>query len=246
MNPIVLTDLDDTLFQTMPKCPPGITGLRQMSTLIDGTASGFATPLQQSFLRWLEAGSVIPVTARGREVLARVDIAAAPAICANGGCILTADGTLDTVWHGRLTDEARQTEAVGDVYRALTDGLCGERFRHWSVEEAGLDLYIVIKSNLQDEAALSDLQRQLAPKVPAGWRCHRNGNNLAYLPPWLSKRYATRYLIAQLRDEHPDRPIIGIGDSVSDAGFMDLCDFAMVPTGSQLWAHITDGSDWID
>ena len=30
MNPVILTDLDDTLFQTLPKCPPGAEGLRQM------------------------------------------------------------------------------------------------------------------------------------------------------------------------------------------------------------------------
>jgi hypothetical protein len=246
MNPIVLTDLDDTLFQTLPKCPPDADGLRLMSTLVDGSPSGFATPLQQNFLRWLQAGVVIPVTARGSDVLARVDIKAAPAICANGGCILGDDGALDRVWHAQLTDHAREAEPVREVYRQLTDGLCTDRFRHWSVEEAGLDLYIVIKSNMQDDQALAELERDLAPHLPAGWRCHRNGNNLAYLPPWLSKRHAARYLIARYRAEQPDCPIIGIGDSVSDVGFMDLCDFAIVPTASQLWAHVIDGNAWVD
>src|SRR3546814_14145990 len=74
MAPVILTDLDDTLFQTMPKCPPGATDLRQMSSLMDGSASGFATKLQQNFLAWHEAGLVVPVTARGRDVLARVTI----------------------------------------------------------------------------------------------------------------------------------------------------------------------------
>src|SRR3546814_6219999 len=79
MAPVILTDLDDTLFQTMPKCPPGATDLRQMSSLMDGSASGFATKLQQNFLAWLEAGLVVPVTARGRDVLARVNIPSSPA-----------------------------------------------------------------------------------------------------------------------------------------------------------------------
>ena len=246
MNPLVLTDLDDTLFQTLPKCPPGITGLRQMSSLVDGTPSGFATPLQQNFLRWLETGSVVPVTARGRDVLARVNIGSAPAICSNGGCILGDDGALDGTWHAWLVAQAREAAPVAEVYRLLTDPLCTQRFRHWAVEDAGLDLYIVIKSNAQDDAALATLEQDLAPIVPVGWRCHRNGNNLAYLPPWLSKRHAARYFIDRVRAEQPDRPIIGIGDSVSDVGFMDLCDFAAVPTGSQLWAHVADGNGWID
>lgn len=246
MAPLILTDLDDTLFQTMPKCPPGATGLRQMSSLLDGTASGFATRMQQNFLVWLEAGQVIPVTARGRDVLARVNIPSSPAICSNGGCILDGQGALDLVWHSQLEEAGRHAESVIETYHALTGNLSLERFRHWSVEENGLDLYIVIKSNERDDAALAQLEAELASILPTGWRCHRNGNNLAYLPPWLSKRHAARYLIDKNRAERPDQPIIGIGDSVSDVGFMDLCDFAAAPTNSQLWTHIVDGSNWID
>jgi hydroxymethylpyrimidine pyrophosphatase-like HAD family hydrolase len=246
MMPLVLTDLDDTLFQTLQKCPPGAAGLCQMSSLVDGSPSGFATPLQQNLLRWLERGTVVPVTARGRDVLARVSIRQAPAICSNGGCILDDNGSLDLIWHARLTEQSRDAEPVDGVYCALTDGLCTTRFRHWMVEENGLALYAVIKSNTQDDAALAVLEQELAALLPLGWRCHRNGNNLAYLPPWLAKRHAARYVIETARTKAPDRPVIGIGDSVSDVGFMDLCDFAMVPTRSQLWAQIIHGNGWVD
>ncbi len=246
MTPLILTDLDDTLFQTLEKCPADRNGLKQMSSLIDGSPSGFATPMQQHFLHWLESSNVVPVTARGRDVLARVAIRQAPAIASNGGCILTADGKLDLTWHAHLAQQAAQSIAVLDVYRALTAALCTTRFRHWSVEENGLDLYVVIKSNERDHAALADLEAALAATKPADWRCHRNGNNLAYLPPWLSKRHAVRYMIDDVRASAPDTPIIGIGDSISDVGFMDLCDFAMAPTRSQLWADIITGNDWVD
>jgi hypothetical protein len=245
MNPVVLTDLDDTLFQTMPKCPPGAEGLLQMSSLVDGTPSGFATTMQQRFLRWLEVGAVVPVTARGRDVLARVNIKQAPAICSNGGCILRDDGELDMAWHSELQELSLRFDPVADVYHALTKDLCATRFRHWSVEENGLDLYIVIKSNEGSNDALAALELQLADSLPEKWRCHRNGNNLAYLPPWLGKRQAARYFIEEVRTSDPDRPIIGIGDSISDVGFMDLCDFAAIPTTSQLWAEIALGNNWI-
>jgi hypothetical protein len=246
MTPLILADLDDTLFQTLEKCPPDRRGLKQMSSLIDGSPSGFATPLQQHMLCWLGSGDVVPVTARGRDVLARVDIGQAPAIASNGGCVLLADGTLDLRWHDYLAAQATGAGAVLDVYRTLTADLCTTRFRHWSVEENGLDLYVVIKSNERDHEALAELEQELAATKPAGWRCHRNGNNLAYLPPWLSKRHAVRYMIDQMRAKTPDRPVIGIGDSISDVGFMDLCDFAMAPTRSQLWADVVTGNDWVD
>jgi hypothetical protein len=246
MTPIFLTDLDDTLFQTMPKVPAGASGLRLMSTLADGAPSGYATQMQQHFMGWLGGGLLIPVTARGRDVLARVDIVQAPAICSNGGCVIDAAGDLDAAWHAHLTQQAADGASVLDVYRAVTDGLCPTAFRHWSVEENGLDLYIVIKSNAHDDDALAELEDALAARLPDDWRCHRNGNNLAYLPPWLSKRHAVRYLIDHYRGESPDRPIIGLGDSVSDVGFMDLCDFAMVPTRSQLWGSVARGNAWVD
>lgn len=247
LAPLVLADLDDSLFQTRPKCGDWPEDrLRLMSRLADGTPSGFATPRQQHLMAWLGEGAIVPVTARSREVLARVDIAQAPAICANGGCILTADGTPDNVWHRQLETQARKGTAPAALYLDLVAGLDGAAFRHWMVSEGGLDLYIVIKSNHGDEPALTAVAEALTPRLPAGWRIHANGNNLAFLPPWLSKRAAVRYLLEEVRRDTPERMVIGIGDSWSDAGFLDLTDMAMIPTQAQLWQHIARTNDWID
>lgn len=246
-RPLILADLDDSLFQTRPKCGDWPEGdLKLMSRLADGSPSGYATPPQQALLGWLAHGELVPVTARARDVLARVDIAQAPAICANGGCILTADGTPDDMWHARLAAEAESGTAPAALYPALIAGLDEDAFRHWMVSEDGLDLYLVIKSNHGDVPALTALADTLRPRLPAGWRIHANGNNLAFLPPWLSKRAAVRYLLESVRAETPGRLVIGIGDSWSDAGFLDLTDMAMIPTQAQLWQHIARGHDWID
>src|SRR3546814_14749398 len=128
-------------------------------------------------------------------------------------CILDDEGSLDLVWHMQLEVASRHSEPVLDVYQAMTGNLSAERFRHWSVDENSLDLYIVIKSNERDDQALAQLETELAPLLPEGWRCHRNGNNLAYLPPWLSKRHAARYLIAKYPSEPPANPNHRIGDT---------------------------------
>lgn len=247
IRPLILADLDDSLFQTRPKCGDWPEGdLRLMSRLVDGSPSGYATPPQQALLNWLAHGELVPVTARARAVLARVDIAQAPAICANGGCILMADGAPDPVWHARLAAEAQRGTAPAALYPALAEGLDEDAFRHWMVSEDGLDLYLVIKSNHGDVPALTALADTLRPRLPQGWRIHANGNNLAFLPPWLSKRAAVRYFLESVRAETPERLVIGIGDSWSDAGFLDLTDMAMIPTQAQLWQHIARGHDWID
>nr|WP_245344404.1 sucrose-6-phosphate hydrolase [Asticcacaulis solisilvae] len=239
--------MDDTLFQTARKCPGGVAdGLRLMSRLNDGSPSGYATVRQESLLKWLRVGKLIPVTARSREALSRADIEQAPAICGNGGCILLDDGEIDQAWHDQLLAQARDGEAVDDVYAALTGALDTAAFRHWVAAENGMPQFIVVKSNRDGGEVLADIERDLVHRLPDGWRVHRNDNNLAYLPPWLSKRHAVRYLIEKLRADAPDAPVIGIGDSVSDVGFMDLCDFAMTPTQSQLWTHVGGDNVWID
>ncbi|MEO7692238.1 MAG: sucrose-6-phosphate hydrolase [Sphingomonas sp.] len=245
MKAVFLSDLDDTLFQTGRKCPDDVSGLKVMSTLADGSPSGYATPRQQAFLSWLTTGQLIPVTARSTGVLARVDISQAPAICSNGGCVIQKDGRIDQVWHERLVEQARADQAVHEVYATLTSSLDAGAFRHWVVSENGLPLYIVIKSNIGSAADLSALAERHRECLPANWRRHSNGNNLAYLPSWLNKRHAVAYLIGQIRAEAPDTPILGIGDSLSDIGFMDLCDYAIAPTSSQFWQAATKNSDWL-
>jgi hydroxymethylpyrimidine pyrophosphatase-like HAD family hydrolase len=242
---LILTDLDDTLFQTARKCPPDGGELKAMSYLTNGAESGFATPRQQRMLGWLGNGRIVPVTARDRDVLARVDIDQAPAICANGGCVIDIDGQVDLQWHALLKQRADQGPAIRTIYDVMTAGLDAEAYRHWVVMEEDLDLYIVFKSNTGDDgASLADLETSLAGDLPLGWRIHRNGNNLAFLPPWLNKREAARYLIEKLRAGDRHLPIVGIGDSHSDVGFMDLCDYAMTPTSSQLWKHVISENAW--
>ena len=244
MTPVFLTDLDDTLFQTRRKIAEPTAGLKLMSTLIDGSPSGFATPKQQALLGWMSLGQVVPVTARSTGVLARVDVPQAPAICSNGGCIIGEDGALDRDWHDRLASEAAADHAVHDVYRAVTDAL-DDRFRHWVVEEHDLPLYIVIKSNADSDQDLIDLAERRRALLPPAWREHSNGNNLAYMPGWLNKRHAVAYLIERLRADAPDTPILGVGDSLSDVGFMDLCDYAITPTDSQFWQAATRDNAWL-
>lgn len=241
---LILTDLDDTLFQTSRKCPLDGGVLEIMSYLANGEESGFATQRQQRLLGWLRKGHVVPVTARSRDVLARVNVEQTPAICSNGGCIVAPNGSIDLEWQSILEGKAQTEASVSDVYAAMASLLTRENYRHWVVREGDFDLYLVVKSNIDDGEILGDAEGELATCKPADWRTHRNGNNLAFLPPWLNKRDAAQYVIDDFRAGDPQRLIVGIGDSHSDVGFMDLCDYAMTPTTSQLWQHVTSENAW--
>lgn len=230
---MVLVDLDDTLFQTRRKCPPDVpeSALTALGFGRDGAPLGFATPRQLGFLAWLsEAALVVPVTGRSHEALKRVRLDHGWGVCAHGGVLLGPEGSPDPDWARRTAEAAAPhagmlaslVEAAGPLARILHEG--------------EVPLYVLLKHPEADEDALDEAVARVLPLVPEGWTVHRNGNNAALMPPFLGKVHAVAALLPRLRALHPDAPVIGIGDSLSDAPFMALCDYAMTPTGSQLSA----------
>lgn len=241
-----MTDLDDTLFTTARKIVSvPINECTVASTLVDGSPSGYRTPQHQALALLMATGDVVPVTARGRDVLARCDVPQSPAICSNGGVIVTSDGQIDEAWHRTIVDHVGDGAEINGVYHEVTR-LAGEGFRHWTVDESGTPLYICFKSNASDEEAVAHLALEVedAAFLPEGWRIHCNGNNLAILPGWISKRSAVRHMVSMLRATEPHRLVIGVGDSISDLGFMAECDYAMHPTQSQIGDTVAKLHSW--
>jgi hydroxymethylpyrimidine pyrophosphatase-like HAD family hydrolase len=236
VHAIVLVDLDDTLFQTLRKCPPDVPegALTALGFGRDGGALGFATPRQAAFLSWLgEAALVVPVTGRSHDALSRVRIPYKAAVCAHGGVILDEGGGVDAGWAAEIAARAAPHKAK---LAALAEAAQGTKVTARILAEGGTGLYLLLKDPDGDETLLDPLLDRIAPLVPADWTIHRNGNNAALMPPFLGKAHAVRALLPRLRARHPDAPVIGIGDSLSDAPFMALCDYAMMPAGSQLSA----------
>lgn len=241
---IILVDLDDTLFQTVRKRPPNVpeASLTPIAWGADCQALGFATPRQMRMLSWLaETTRLVPVTARSLAALRRVRIPFTAAVCAHGGVLLTDDGEPCPDWARAMATAAAEHTATLDDLAAHAGRLspCAETALTVRVQrEAATPLYLLIKHPAADDDALARLVDPLLAHVPADWTVHRNGNNVALLPPFLGKAKAVARLLPRLRAAHPDAPVIGMGDSNTDAPFMALCDYAMTPTGSQLSARL--------
>lgn len=245
---IALVDLDDTLFQTLRKCPPGVprSALTPLAFTRDGSPLSYATPRQRSFLAWLtETTHVVPVTARGLGALRRVRIPFTTAICAHGGLILNDCGVPDPVWSAHIAREAGPhaavlatlAEGVERVARAHNVPLSVRVLR-----EGDVSLYLLVKHTGDDDDELTACVDRMLGAVPPQWTIARNGNNVAIMPPYLGKGHAVARLLPELRRRHPDIPVIGIGDSLTDAPFLEQCDFAMTPAGSQLAKTLFAGS----
>jgi hypothetical protein len=164
-----------------------------------------------------------------------------PAIVANGAVILDADGTADTEWQAVIVDALAAHRIALNALPALAQAEAarlGMGIRTWLVEEAGCGgVYHVVKVEPgTPETALHDLAPALYAAVNTGtdtWVRHINGNNLALIPPCLSKAAATAFLLRRMRKAR-EVFAVGFGDSSSDLDFMRLCDVWMTPTGSQL------------
>jgi hydroxymethylpyrimidine pyrophosphatase-like HAD family hydrolase len=244
---IAFVDLDDTLFQTRGKCPPDVAAdrLTPLGFTRDGEPLSFATPRQMRFLSWLtETTLFVPVTARSLDALRRVRIRFEAAICAHGGVILDDEGEIDAVWAAEIGGRAEEHRLE---LNSFADAISAEARRTATpvnvrvLSEGGMPLYVLAKHADADAGALNRVVDGAVPVLPVGWTDHRNGNNVALMPPYLGKRHAVQRLLPALRARHPDAPVLGIGDSLTDAPFMAACDYAMLPTGSQLAREVLRG-----
>ena len=246
MTPVILTDLDDTLFTTLKNYrdrDPAT--LRRVTTANNGNHS-YLCETREAILKWVSLGAtIIPVTARSQGAYDRVDMVFTEgAVLSNGAIILLPNGDVDTSW-SEITRTICLTAApiydrISRVLAAFDpDDSIIRVLRH---THNGVMIGMTIKSN--DEAEylikrnLHTAISLLGPVVPEGaMQMHVNGNNLAIIPPGISKMAAVQYLIS-VRPDLQCRPLIGAGDSLSDLPFMELCDMMLVPNRSQASARL--------
>jgi len=240
MRAIAFVDLDDTLFQTIRKCPADVSAdaLTPLGFAKDGSALSYATPRQMAFIAWLTETTVfVPVTARGLDALRRVRIPFTAAVCAHGGVVLGDDGEPEAQWAAHVAAQAgRHAPTLATLAEAVTSSAAelGAPLAVRVLSEGPVGLYVLVKHPDAIDAELNAAVDAMLGAVPAGWTVHRNGNNVAIMPPYLGKAHAVAHILPRLRARYPHAPTLGIGDSLTDAPYMGMCDFAMTPTGSQL------------
>jgi hydroxymethylpyrimidine pyrophosphatase-like HAD family hydrolase len=247
-KPLYIVDIDDNLGHAASKCEPGSGPLTLMSVDRDGQPGSFMTPKQVAFFEHLRTtGNVVPCTGRDRAGLGRMRIPLDGwAIVSFGGAIVQPDGSFEPRWQTHVQTESARVSAIINELLLFAQGTCqhrgwdirceiiGERFR----EDELTPLFVQMKQ--RKNATLADmdaLQAMVSPLVPTGWRIHRNSNTLALLPPFLRKGLALQFFLNELAPAHPFT--VGMGDSTDDAGYMAVCDYAMMPTRSQIFGSIS-------
>jgi hydroxymethylpyrimidine pyrophosphatase-like HAD family hydrolase len=100
--------------------------------------------------------------------------------------------------------------------------------------DADVPFYVSAKHNRDDAAQLEALSAAVLPLLPDGWQLHLNDNNLSIMPPFLGKEHAVAWFLQELGGDCAFA--VGVGDSLSDAPFLALCDYVIAPSRSQLFS----------
>ncbi len=242
-KPVVLTDLDDTIFQTKRKMIDGLAGDIADTGAYDreGNPNSFMNAEQRMLLDWmLNTTDLIPVTARGTEEISRVNIEFKSwAITTHGAVILQPDGKPDNTWKKKIiTELADYQERLNRLQAELTRLMADRNmnaFARINYEYDGIAIYLVMKHRDRDKLyQIYDLSHEAAQKLGSdGFYIHSNSNNIAWLPTPIEKGIAANYLLGKLRAERGKFPVLGFGDSLTDYSFMQLCNWFGIPFQSQ-------------
>lgn len=245
---LVLADLDDTLMSTARK-QADTSACRLVALNKKGEPSSWQSPAQAALWQWLgQFGEVVPVTARNRAGLDRVDLPLSDHAVWNHGASLAIHGVLDQEW---------QAVIQGDLDALERDGI-------WETVRATLETWLATRSNVpptvlrnnphpefQDrrfqmeikQAGVGQYVPDLAARLQAAvgdrlW-VYPHYDVVAVLPQRVRKEHAVARLLAALQPAFT----VGAGDSPTDLPFMRLCDSLVMPSESlmaRLMAHRLD------
>lgn len=243
VQPVVFTDLDDTLFQTKRKMTGELNLQAVEVAALDRslTPRSFMSEEQTNFVHWLfDHADVIPVTARGTEEIGRVQLPFSSwRVTTHGAVILNADGSINSDWSERILEEiAPYHDRLVALQKEIEVRMAEHNLDAWvriNYEYGDVPIYFVMKH--RDSTKIEELY-QFADEIEAdlgteGFYIHRNSNNIAWIPLPIEKGHAVKWLIKRLRKERGYFPVIGMGDSLSDYSFMKLCTWFAMPQRSQ-------------
>lgn len=242
MQVVVFLDLDDTIFQTVGKCP---TDEPLYAAAVDrmGKPLSFISESQKRFLDWISKDAiVIPTTARNFDSFRRVNLSFHhAAILSFGAVILSPHGRLDEEWDEGIRSQLNRRRAdLESIERQTSDKLKQQSsdLRVRLVHDFEMPVYLVAKDPGGDGTKLELLRDIWHPFVEQGeYFLHWNDNNLSLVPAFLGKEKAVSYVLTRYF-KGLSILTIGAGDSLTDRPFLAQCQFVVMPRKSQLFQSV--------
>lgn len=232
-------DVDDMLISTVRQSP--VDGSQPAAVDDKGAVCGWLTPKQSRFLEMFRGQvNIVLTTARTSKGVSQLSLPIKGyAIVSFGGVIRQPDGSVEPRFRALMAAQCVQSRPVLNELLELIQASCKARninARARVASDDGLDLFLSVKHNERNVEELQVLREVLEKRLPSGWRLHHNGNFLAAMPPFLGKEIAVQWFMNNIAGK--DILTIGMGDSLTDLPFMELCDFAVMPTQSQSFSTL--------
>jgi hydroxymethylpyrimidine pyrophosphatase-like HAD family hydrolase len=242
MELFVFLDLDDTIFQTKRKCPQD-QPIFPAAFAKDGSVTSFFTAKQAKLLNILHRRTrLIPTTARNHNsfLLAKIE-SFDYAIINHGGLILNGDGTIHQNWFNIVKHKLEPALADLQALKNLLEVEATKydiKFNIRLISDFNITFYLLVKQHERKNEALKMLLTEVIEpylkKHKLDFYCHFNDNNLAVLPRFLNKAIAVNFLQQELNKQYAEYLSIGMGDSLTDIPYMQLCDYFITPKNSQI------------
>lgn len=236
MSIVVFADIDDTLIQA--KNPhPSNAALDNHHFAGGRKSSSFATVQQQKLIALFAAHEFIPVTGRSAAALERLDITFSGfKVVDHGAIILDQHNQVLKGWQVLLDEYSQPWGALLQRFNTDINALIKKNklpLRCRLISDFDIPCYLSVKGEPDAMAALEELGTAFCQSA-AHARVHRNGSNMAFLPPYACKKAAVEFLKKQYLAQDEDTLFLGVGDSHSDLPYMQSCHFLMMPATSQI------------
>jgi len=235
-------DMDDTLFQT--KYKNSSAHFPAVDPVL-GKPQSYMTLAQQQYLQiWLDRDDcrIIPVTARDRKQYCRTHLSQHDRVelaILYFSAVILKNGQIDRDWQQQLQYSYQQLSVPIEALYHQVKQFIEQQLDKSMYKVSNVDNYYVAVKAQQghDAGRYTSCFRQLAQTCcPDDYWQQRSGRAMAFLPHCVDKKYAVRYL----QQHYPADLNIGMGDNASDWGFMQLCDFQVLPKKSALHDTLSD------
>lgn len=248
VRPLVLTDLDDTIFRNVTKIPQGERDGCVEVVRDTGYRLSAMTVRQANFFEWIRSTcDIVPVTARSLSAFRKIDLdfGGGWKIAGNGAVVINPEGEVDEEWSaimcGELISYANILQELHDAaaWRIKATGLevTVKRYSEYGHEHCVLFSY---DGDPEQHGHLATVASRLRFGLTDNIHIHHNAGTLALTAGPVSKKRATEYVLTKITDLD-QRPVLAFGDSLSDLPFMSLGDFICAPSGSQISRKTMEG-----
>lgn len=229
---MIFVDLDDTFFQTKRKNLNAVFPATESPNSLTVSYMSDEQKALWDLLNAYENCSIVPVTARDITQYNRTYISRDSRIkhaSVYFGADIICDKKSDPVWKSHIHSHLQKSSVqISELYALVGEKLDKNVFNVHNVD----DYYVSIKNKNKDYYHVSNSECfiMLSGIIPDDFNLYQNDNNIAIVPKCIDKKNAVQYLIEKNRP----KLTIGIGDSLSDWNFMDICHFKIIPQKSQI------------